>query len=352
MGEGPTPPARALDPARLRLGLLAVAAIGAEVAIGVAVLTGGGAMLAQARGLPGSVVVVALAINAVSWLAEGVVFASLAGLRGARGLVRGTLAYVGGGFPGLVTPFGSGALPGWAFALVREGASAGEAAAVLGIRGLLTSLFFVAAGVVAVATLPARLAGSGGGPWVGLAALLGVFAVTATVVARPERAAGMLGRVLSGRVVRRVAGTGRSERWAAAASREAERFATTLRQLATKRPAALLAALAGLVVSRACLLAILPIYLVGLGWRGDLLPVLVTVVAVWALASGSPTPGGSGTVEAAMAAALSAQAPVRIAGAAALLWRGTTFYVDLFVGWVIFARYLTADPKKAPRRAG
>jgi uncharacterized membrane protein YbhN (UPF0104 family) len=36
------------------------------------------------------------------------------------------------------------------------------------------------------------------------------------------------------------------------------------------------------------------------------------------------------------------------AGAAALLWRGITFYVDLLVGWVLFWRYLARGRVAAP----
>jgi uncharacterized protein (TIRG00374 family) len=117
-----------------------------------------------------------------------------------------------------------------------------------------------------------------------------------------------------------------------------------------ERPGALAVALGGLLVSRACLLAILPVLLLGLGWRGDVVPVLLTVLGVWAVASASPTPGGSGAVEATMTAALSRLAPIGTAGAAALLWRGITFYFDLVIGWMLFSWLLSrkrgseADP--------
>ncbi|HEX9092379.1 MAG TPA: flippase-like domain-containing protein, partial [Coriobacteriia bacterium] len=137
-----------------------------------------------------------------------------------------------------------------------------------------------------------------------------------------------------------VAGRERASRAAEAAVRETERFAGALRSLVRERPAALGAAVAGLLVSRACLVAIVPVIMAGLGWTGDPVPVMLSVVGVWALASASPTPGGTGAADAAMAAVLSAFAPVTVAGAAALLWRGVTFYFELFVGWVLFSRYL------------
>ncbi|MDO8915566.1 MAG: hypothetical protein Q7W16_05735, partial [Coriobacteriia bacterium] len=94
-----------------------------------------------------------VALNLVSWLGEAVVFATLAGRRSVRSIGRMVGVYVGGGFPALVTPFGSGGIPGWTWALTREGMSAGEAAAVVGARALVTSVFFVVAGAVGVAVV-------------------------------------------------------------------------------------------------------------------------------------------------------------------------------------------------------
>ncbi|MDO8914668.1 MAG: lysylphosphatidylglycerol synthase transmembrane domain-containing protein, partial [Coriobacteriia bacterium] len=234
----------------------------------------------------------------------------------------------------------SGGIPGWTWALTREGMSAGEAAAVVGARALVTSVFFVVAGAVGVAVVPARATGaSGAGLW-GVGALVLVFAAVAAILARPAAAARSVERVLGSRSLRRLVGEERADRLAEGGRREALHFAEGLRSLVRERPGALAVALAGMLVSRACLLAILPVVLAGLGWRGDPVPILVTVLGVWALASASPTPGGSGAVEAAMTAVLSRLVPLETAGAAALLWRGTTFYFDLLVGWVLFSRYL------------
>lgn len=285
-----------------------------------------------------------VALNLASWLGEAVVFAALADRRSVRGVARMVAVYVGGGFPALVTPFGSGGIPGWTWALTQEGMSAGEAAAVVGARALVTSVFFVVAGAAGVAMLPARATGSSGAGWWGIGALALVLAGVAAVAARPAIVARAVDRLLGSRAARRLLGEQRARRLAESGHREALRFAEGLRSLIRERPGALAVALAGLLISRACLLAILPVVLAGLGWRGDPVPVLVTVLGVWALASASPTPGGSGTVEAAMTAALSRLVPLETAGAAALLWRGVTFYFDLLVGWALFSRYLARRP--------
>jgi uncharacterized protein (TIRG00374 family) len=324
----------------LRTGLIAVAGIGVAAAAVITALTGGRATIDGLARLPLATVALVLALNVVSWLGEAVVFASLAGIRGIRAVPRMVAVYVGGGFPALVTPFGSGGIPGWVYALTREGLSTGQAAAVVGARGLLTSVFFVLAGGVAVVVVPARMGGSTGASLAGFAVLLAVLALVTAIVARPGRVVAVLRALLLSRPAQRALGAGRAGRLADAAERETDDFAEGLRRLVRDRPLAVAAAFAGLAVSRACLLCILPVIMSGLGWRGEVLPVLATVVGVWALASGSPTPGGSGAVDAAMAAALSAFTLPATAGAAALVWRGVTFYFDLFVGWVLFSGYL------------
>ena len=348
-GHAAAPSAR-----RIRLGLLAVVGIGVTAAAGVTIVTGGPRLLAAVGGLPLGVLAAVFALDFASWGAEGLVFAALAGARGLRGWVRMVVVYVGGGFPGLVTPFGSGAIPGWVYALTREGLSPGEATAVLGARGLITSAFFVTAAGVAAAFAPAAFGGSSASIATGVVGLLAVFAVAVAVAVRPRVAARLLGRLLGSGLVRRIVGPERAERATSAVSREAERFATSLSALARHQSGALVLALLGVLLSRAFLLAILPVLLYGLGYRGAVLPLVLTIVAVWAVASGSPTPGGTGAVEVALAAVLSTFAPAAIAGAAALLWRGITFYFDLVVGWAMFARIATrtAGPPPQPRSAG
>ncbi len=350
-GGDPAGAQRPLENRRLRFGIIAVALVGACAAVVVSIAVGGPALIAEASSLPLTALSAVMALNLVSWLGEAVVFAALADRLRPRDVARMVAVYVGGGFPALVTPFGSGGIPGWTWALTREGLGVGEAAAVVGARAMVTGVFCASAGVVAAVALPAQASGASGGAWWGVLALAVVIAGTAALVARPERAGALAGRLLGGRAIARVAGRERARRLAETAARETLRFAAGLRVLLLERPGALAVAVLGLAVSRACLLAVMPVLLAGLGWHGDVLPVLATLLGVWVLASASPTPGGSGAVEAGMTAALSQFAPLAVAGAAALLWRGMTFYFDLLVGWALFSRYLARDgggPAKDP----
>lgn len=318
-----------------------VVAVGGGVGAGVALLAGGGEVVAAMAKLPLGWLALALLVNAASWLGQGVSFGALAsgGLRGR--LFRMTGAFLGGDFPALVTPFGSGGIPGGVFALVREGLSAGEAGAVVAMHSLLTAVFFLIAGLVAAVVLPARIAGSGAAIWAGFAAIVAALALIAWLATRPERAVALIRRVLTSRAVVRVAGRTRADRACEAVEREAELFAGGVKALTRERPGAMALSLAGLFFSRVCVIAVLPVILWGLGWRGDVLAALATGVGAMFLAIASPTPGGSGTVEAGMTLLLSGVAPASTATAAVLLWRGITFYTEVLAGWLVFSRYIT-----------
>ncbi|HEX9092975.1 MAG TPA: hypothetical protein VF902_03245, partial [Coriobacteriia bacterium] len=176
--------------------MLVAVGIGAAAAVLVSVFTGGRTMLESAGRLPLATLGAVVGLDLVSWLGEAVVFASLAGKRGVRGLLAMVSAYVGGGFPALVTPFGSGGIPGWTWALTKEGLSPGEAAAVIGTRGLLTSVLFVVAGGVALGVVPARISSSPGVTVAGAGGLLLVLAVMITIVVKPRIASRLLQRIL------------------------------------------------------------------------------------------------------------------------------------------------------------
>jgi uncharacterized protein (TIRG00374 family) len=95
-----------------------------------------------------------------------------------------------------------------------------------------------------------------------------------------------------------------------------------------------------------CIMMCLPIVLAGLGWRGDILPIMAIAIGAGALAIVSPTPGGSGAVEAATATLLATQvSSVAMVGAATLVWRSVDYYMEISVGWFMFTRYLAMKPR-------
>lgn len=330
-----------LDPKRLRTGLLIAVAIGVTVGLAVALLTGGPAVLEAARRLPLVWLLAALGLSVGSWLGQGVGFAALthSGVR-AKNILPMTSAFLGGDFPALVSPFGSGGIPGGVFCLTREGLSAGEASAIITVHSLLTGAFFVIMGAAAAVLLPLRSAGSSALVWTGFAAIVAGVGVVVWVALRPHDAVAFVRRAVSGRRIGHLLGHDRAERLVAGAEHEAELFAGNVRVLMRERPGALAISFAGLFLSRICLVVALPVVLYGLGWRGDVVPLLATAVGAMALAVASPTPGGSGAVEAALTALLATQTTAPMAAAAALLWRGITYYTELVAGWVAFSRYI------------
>ncbi len=353
MSAAPDRATTALDPQRLRKGVLLAVAIGITVGVAVAVVIDGPAVLAGIRKISPVWALVALVMSALSWLGQGIGFAALTS-RGVKGnVVSMTRAFLGGDFPALVTPFGSGGIPGGVFCLTREGLSAGEASAVIAMHSLLTGAFFVLVGVVAAVTLPVRGAGSSVLVWSGFTGILGAVVLIVWMVLHPQRATGWLKRFLAGHRVRRVLGDERADRIQAAAEREAEEFSASVKNLTNERPGAVALSLAGLAVSRVLLIGTLPVIMYGLGWRGDIVPLIATAIGAMALAIASPTPGGSGAVEAALVALLATQTSAPMAAAAALLWRAITYYTELLAGWAVFSHYLVIAPGaswKASRR--
>lgn len=342
-------PARstALDPKRLRAGVFITVAIGISVGLVVALLSDGPAVLAGIEKLPPLWLALAIALSAGAWLGQGLGFAALLE-RGIRGnLLRMTRAFLGGDFPALVTPFGSGGIPGGIYCLTKEGLTTGEASAVITMHSLLTGAFFVVAGAASAVLLPLQSAGSSAVVWGGLAAVVVGVGAIVWVALRPQRATAFLHRALSSDLACRVMGRERAERVATAAEREARQFAASVHLLLRERPGSLALSFLGLFASRMALVVTLPVIMYGLGWRGALLPLLATGVGALALGIVSPTPGGSGVAEAALTALLATQTDAPTAAATALLWRGVTYYLEVLAGWAALSSYLAKSGKRA-----
>jgi uncharacterized protein (TIRG00374 family) len=330
-----------LDPRKLRAGLLVAVGIGITAGLAVALFADGKAVLAGISKLPLPWLLLAIFLSVGSWFGQGLGFAALLehGIR--KNLMPMTRAFLGGDFPALVTPFGSGGIPGGVFCLTREGLTTGEASAVITMHSLLTGAFFVIAGAASAILLPLQSAGSSAIVWGALAAVVAGVGAIVWVALRPQKATAFLHKIVESDLVERVLGKERAERLTEAASREATQFASSVHLLLRERPGSLVLSFLGLFSSRMALVVTLPVIMYGLGWRGALLPLLATAVGALALGIVSPTPGGSGAVEAALTALLATQTDAPTAAAAALLWRGITYYAELLAGWAAFSHYLT-----------
>lgn len=338
----PAPP----DRRALRRGIAVLVAVGALTAVALGVATIDARTLAAAGGAPGAVAV-CIAMVLAAWLAEGAVFASLADHYTPRDVWRMSGVYLGGSFPSAVTPFASAAIPTWVWLLWREGLAPGEAAAVVGLRSAVTSAFFGIAALAAAALLPALLGPAWGGAVLGLLAVLVVSIALLTAVAwKPEAVAGALRRLARLRLVARLAGP-RLERIEARLTGETATFAATLRDAVRRRPLGLLAALVATCVSRALLFSVPVVLLRGFGAHVPWLPTVLGMLAVQAVGSATPTPGGSGFSEAALAGLLHAEVPAYLIGAAVVLWRLLTFYLEVAAGAVVFSRAAASGGRRA-----
>jgi glycosyltransferase 2 family protein len=333
--ESPTAPAAPPDRRALRRGLIVAVAIGASFAVGIGVLTVDARTLSAARGMPGPIALGALMVLC-AWVAEGAVFASLAGWPPRRVLI-GTRVYLASCFPSAVTPFASGAVPAMTWLLWLEGLSAGEAAAVVGARALVTGVFFSLAGAATLVAAPRYLPPAWrGGFTVSVAVLIVSGAALVYLALRPARLAAVAEWLGRRAALRRLLGAERLDRLTTELAKEAGAFSASLRRF-RGRPLALPAALLATLVSRALLFGVVPVLLYGLGWRGDVGPVLLATLVVGVVGSSSPTPGGSGAAEAALAVLLSATVPRWMLGVTVVLWRLLTFYAEAGVGAVLFA---------------
>ena len=334
-----------LDRRSLRTGLAIAVAIGVTAGLVVAFATGGTAVVVAASKLSLPWLALALALSALSWLLQGIGLAALT-RRGAKGHVLGmTAAFIGGDFAALVSPFGSGSIPASVFCLTREGLSAGESSAVVAMHSVLTGASFLIMGVAAAVVLQAQAAAARTFVWSAVTIIAVALAFAVWLAARPHWAIGRIEGALARPGLATLLGHERASRVSEVVGREAHRFASDVETLTRERPWQLALSFLCVFASRGCLILCLPVVMYGLGSRGPTLPMLATGVGAMALAVISPTPGGSGAVEGGTAVLLVAQAPIALAGATTLLWRGVTYYSELLLGWFVFTRYLTTRPK-------
>jgi glycosyltransferase 2 family protein len=339
----PAPP----DRRALRRGVAVVVAIGAVAAIALGIATVDARTLAAASGAPAAIAV-SLAMVLSAWLAEGVVFGALAGRLGPRALLRLAGVYLGGSFPSAVTPFASGAIPTWTWLLTREGLPPGEAAAVVGMRSAVTSAFFALAAVAAAAVLPSILGPAWGRAlFAVILALAGFVALLAVVAVRPGAAARPLRRLASWGPLARRLGPERAARFEHRLTAEVATFAATLRDTVRRRPFGLLLALLATGASRALLFSVPFVLLRGFGANVSWLPTVLGMLAVQVVGSATPSPGGSGFSEAALAGLLHAEVPAYLIGATVVLWRLLTFWLEMSVGAVVFSRAASREARRA-----
>jgi uncharacterized protein (TIRG00374 family) len=245
--------------------------------------------------------------------------------------------------------FGIAASPGGAAGpvvlvhrLTRHGLSAAQAGTVLAANIALDGIFFLLllpAGIYLMVSderwrETLRLVNTRGMALTGLALLLIVLALGWLVVALWR------GRVFRGRQATRFgAESGVAIRLRRAGNRLAAHAAEWwrgLRFLASRRRAALAAALALAALQLSCRYGILPLALLVLGTPCHPVPLVLMQGAVFALSTVVVAPGGGGVAELLASLLLRHLAPTSPIGPLVAVWRLFTYHVNLVGGGAVF----------------
>lgn len=274
-----------------------------------------------------------------SWIAEGIAIKFLIAVFGKKvGIISITKLFLAGNFMGLVTPFGSGAIPAQIFLLTKEDLSVAEATAIGTTRGLLSSWFFGILGPVVFVffspVLPSNLSWRQvfGGIFSMLlvASLLFIFFLW-----KPGSAKSVIIWFSLRKTLRRIFGAERLRSKTDDLWHLIDRLHGNFLMLA-KNPLDVLAAMFFVVLSWFSLLMVAPLILIGLGWHGNYFDLFFREFLVFFLLPISPTPGGSGTVEVAFSLLLISLVPKSLLGISVVLWRFFSYYVTMLVGGIFF----------------
>lgn len=274
---------------------------------------------------------VSLAAAMGSWLLTTASLVLVARAGGFGRPLRAVLpAYLAGNFCGLSTPFGSGGTPGQAYFISRLSIEPGAAFAVALVRGLISSVV-VAGGagsavMLARGWLPAGAAGSAARSAIVIVAALLLGATLLAVSDRPGRWAAAAGSRANRPRVRRF--------WESFAA-QSGLFNQALRTVG-RRPVALGMAAVCEIGAWVLIVAVGPLVLVSLGYRGPIWIIFLRILALFLVVPMSPTPGSAGTAELGFFVVGQGLVPSAVLAPAVLLWRLILYYLPLAVGGICF----------------
>jgi len=292
----------------------------------------------------------AIAAIAASWLFSALAFTVLTSvIKKPLGLIASGRVYLGGSFFGFITPFGSGLIPAQVYILTREGLSPGQATAITGSRATISSWLFVALGLIIYVVFRSSL------PEAARAGLLGI-AIAATIwsivvlffIKKPEKAKNAIERVFGNSFITNRISEIRLTSAKGKLNQEIEFLSSNLKDLFSfKNSVAILAVFVIEIFAWFAIFAVLPLIMIGFGVEGNLSQLIFRIFLLFSVAPFSPTPGGSGVVEAAFAGLLIDLVPRSLIGLIVIVWRFLTYYLTLIVGGFIAARILTKSALKS-----
>jgi len=291
----------------------------------------------------------AIAAIVASWLFSALAFTILTNvIKKPLGLAASGRVYLGGSFFGFITPFGSGLIPAQIYILTREGLSPGQATAITGSRATISSWLFVALGLIIFIVFRSSL------PEAAKAGLLGI-AIAATIwslvtlffIKEPEKAKNIIEKIFSNRFITNRISEIHLTSAKGKLNKEIEFLSSNLKDLFSLRNApAILAVFMIEILAWFALFAVLPLVMIGFGVEGNLSQLIFRIFLLFSVAPFSPTPGGSGVVEAAFAGLLFDLVPRSLIGLIVIVWRFLTYYLTLIAGGLVAARIMTKPALK------
>ncbi|MHB8842080.1 MAG: lysylphosphatidylglycerol synthase transmembrane domain-containing protein [Candidatus Aquicultor sp.] len=290
----------------------------------------------------------------LSWVFSGLPFYLLTRvIKKPIGFIASLRVYLGGTFFGYITPFGSGLIPTQVYILTADGLTPGEATAVTSSRATISSWLFVVLGLMIFIVFRSSLPGSVKLSLLGIAAAAAIWSlITLFFIKQPARAKASVSRILQGRILVRWFGEERLGKARDRIHHEIDNLSLNLKDLfSLKNAPSIIAVFLSEVVAWFGLFSVLPLVLFGFGVSGNLGQLVFRIFLLFAVAPVSPTPGGSGVVEAALTGILQGLVPSEIIGLIVLVWRFLTYYLTLLIGAAFVLRFISKTSSTKPSKA-
>lgn len=248
-----------------------------------------------------------------------------------------------GSFFANITPFDTGGEPFQIYLLAKNGIGAGKSAAVIIVKGIMSSLARISLGI-GIPLWLFLIKGSWGLPYglnlalnIGIAIYLFITFLMILFTAKPQLLSNLTTFIFSRRLFIRFFGKDRLDRIATKVTHGVEDFHQSIRTLAnSKKKNLFLIALYSLLLWL-IVLTVPALLLWGLGVNSPLSQVLAVGIVFYLASAYAPTPGSSGVAEAGFAAVFYTAnlIPYPLLGVFVILWRVLTYYMSFIVGGLV-----------------
>ncbi|HEY3374291.1 MAG TPA: flippase-like domain-containing protein [Candidatus Aquicultor sp.] len=332
-----------VDLERAKKGILIVVLIGiATMAVIIALTFKPGTLRALTR-INSAYLWLAVGVAVISWIFSSFPFYILTRVvKKPISFFNSAIVFLGGSFFGNITPFGSGLLPAQIYILTHEGLSIGQATAVVSTRATISSWLFAVLGFTIFITFRSSLSSSVQASLLGIALAAAVWSLlTLFFIKQPVSAKNAVSRITGARFLVARVNAQRLESIRTRVYREIDYLSSNLKDLfAVRNTPAILAVFVSEIVAWFSMFAILPLVLIGFNAASNLGKLAFRILLIFSVAPVSPTPGGSGVVEAAFTGLLLGLVPGEIIGLIVLVWRAITYYLLTFVGGIVMVRFI------------